>query len=266
MSYVEDTLHCVHTFNDIFWLGRASQKAKAKANALRIDLMKKRKVDEKTHAETWKRSKYYCEINSLQDNISNQIDGSKGLEADFNFRKIHLIYHWVKQIYQYGSLQLYSTERHKEAHQTYLKVGVNASDHNLNDLPQVITFHRRILCFEIRELIHQALPQHQEDCASTCKVLPSAADLATPLSSQSYAKPEFMGPQHSHDGKHPDAMMKDFKPLLNNTHDATHSVATFSSMREFIKHTTVHKMYISHEQLDTMERCICDGIKIQVEG
>jgi len=144
--------------------------------------------------------------------------------------------------------------------------GWNASNHNLNYLPQVITFQRRILCFEVRELNLQALAQRWENSAAACKVLPSGADLAAPLSPQSYAKPEFMEPQNCCDGKHPDAMIKDFRGLLDNTQDATHRVAIYSGTREFIKHKSRNKMYISDEQLHAMELCIYHGIKVQVEG
>ena len=113
----------------------------------------------------------------------------------------------------------YSDERHEQAHKTNLKDSWNASNHNLHYLPQVITFQRRILCFEIRELNLQALAPRREKSAATCKVLPSGADLAAPLSPQSYAKPEFMGPQNRRDGKHPDAMIKDFRVLLDNMQD-----------------------------------------------
>jgi hypothetical protein len=60
--------------------------------------------------------------------------------------------------------------------------------------------------------------------------------MAAPLDSQSYAKPEFMWPKHRRDGKHPDAIIKDFRALLDNTQDATHHVATYSGTWEFIKH------------------------------
>jgi hypothetical protein len=53
LSYMEDALHRFHTFEDVFLLWRAGQKAKAKANALRMELVKKRKVDDETYAETW---------------------------------------------------------------------------------------------------------------------------------------------------------------------------------------------------------------------
>jgi len=149
---------------------------------------------------------------------------------------------------------------------TNLKDGWNASNHNLNYLPQVITFQRRILCFEIRELNLQALAQHRENSVAACKVLASGADLAAPLGSQSYAKPEFMGPHSRRDGKHPDAMIKDFRALLDNTQDATHRVAICSGTREFIKHKSHNKTYISDEQLHAMELCIYHGIKVQVEG
>jgi hypothetical protein len=65
-----------------------------------------------------------------------------------------------------------------------------------------------------------------------------------------------MGPQNSCDGKHPVAIINDFRALLNNTQDTTHLVAIYSSMREFIKHTSRNKMYISDEQQHAMELCI----------
>jgi len=92
-----------------------------------------------------------------------------------------------------------------------LKNSWNASNHNLNYMPQVNTSQCRVLYFKIRELNPQALAQHREHSAATCQVFPPGADLGAPLSSQSYAKPEFMGPQNRHNGKHPDAMIKDFR-------------------------------------------------------
>jgi hypothetical protein len=75
-----------------------------------------------------------------------------------------------------------------------------------------------------------------------------------------------MGPQNRRDGNHPDAMIKDFEALLNNTQDATHHAAIYSGTREFIKHKSLNKTYISDEQLHAMELCIYHGIKVQVEG
>jgi len=49
---MEDTLCRFHTFNDDFLLRRAGKMAKAKGNALRIELVKMRKVDKETNAET----------------------------------------------------------------------------------------------------------------------------------------------------------------------------------------------------------------------
>jgi hypothetical protein len=134
LSYMEDALCRFHTFKDVFLLGRASKKAKAKANALRTELVKKRKVDEETNAETWTPSKKRHEMNAWQDYISHEIKVSKALDADFNFPKIHLMSHWVEQICLYGALQQYSAERHELAHKTNLKDGWNASNHNLNYL------------------------------------------------------------------------------------------------------------------------------------
>jgi len=247
----------------------------------------------------WTPSKKRREMNAWRDYISHKIDISKELDANFNFPKIHLMSHWAEQIRRYGALQQYSAERHEHAHKTNLKDGWNASNHYLNYLPQVLTFQRRILCFEIRELNLQALAQRWENRAAACKVFPSGGDLAAPLSSQSYlqalaqrwetsaaackvfpsgadlaahlssqsyAKPEFMGPQNRRDGKHPDAMIKDVTALLDNTQDTTHRAAIYSGTREFIKHKSRNKTYISDEQLYAMELCIYHGIKVEVEG
>jgi len=163
-------------------------------------------------------------------------------------------------------LQQYSAERHEQAHKTSLKEAWNTTNHNLNYLPQVITFQRRILCFEVREFNLKSLAQRQENSAAACKVLPSGADLAAPLSPQSYVKPEFMGPQNRRDRKHPDAMIKDFRALLDNTQDAMHRVAIYSGTREGIKHKSRNKTYILDEQLHAIELCFYHGINVQVEG
>jgi hypothetical protein len=101
-----------------------------------------------------------------------------------------------------------------------LKDGWNASNQNLNYLPQVITFQRRILCFEIRQRNLQAPAQRRENSTAACKVLHSGADLVAPQSPQSSAKPEVMGPQNFRDGKHPDALINDIRALLDITQDA----------------------------------------------
>jgi hypothetical protein len=266
LSYMEDAWHGFHTFKDVFILGRAGKKAKAKANALRKELMKKRKVDEEKNANTWTPSKKQRKINAWRDFISHKIEVAQELDADFNFRNIYLMSHWVKLIRRDGALQQYSAEGHEQVHTTNLKDGWNASNHNLNYLLQVITFQHHILCFEIRELNLQALAQHGGNHAASCKVLPSGADLAAPLGSQSYVKPEFMRPQNRHDGKHPDGMIKNFRALLDNKQNATHHVAIYSGTRELIKPKSRNTMYISHDQLHPMELCIHVGTKVQVEG
>jgi len=50
---MEHALHRDNTFKDVFLLGRAGKEAKAKADALRTELVKRRKVDKETNAETW---------------------------------------------------------------------------------------------------------------------------------------------------------------------------------------------------------------------
>jgi len=172
LSYMEDASHRFRTFKDDSLLGWASKKLKAKANALRTELVKKRKVDEETNAETWTPSKERCEMNAWQDNISHEIDVSKELDADFNIPKIHLMSRWVEQIHWYGALQQDSAERYEQANKPNLKDSWNASNYNLSYLLEVITFQRRILCFEIRELNLQALAQRREHSVAACTVLP----------------------------------------------------------------------------------------------
>jgi len=144
----------------------------------------KQKLDKETDAEPWPPSEKQCEINACRDHISHKIDVSKQLDADFNFLTIHLMSHWVEQIRPYRALQPYSAESHEQAHKMNLKDVWNASDQNLNYLPQVITFQRRNLCFDIREVNVQALAQRRENSAAPCQVIPSGVHVAAPMSCQ----------------------------------------------------------------------------------
>ena len=98
LSYLEDASCCFHPFKDVFLLGQAGNKAKAKANALRMELVKKQQVDEEINAGTWTPSIKQHEMNAWWDYISHEIDVSKELDADFNFPPIHLMSHWVEPI------------------------------------------------------------------------------------------------------------------------------------------------------------------------
>jgi hypothetical protein len=44
-------------------------------------------------------------MNAWRDYITHEIDVSMELDADFKFRNIHLMSHWVEQIRRYGALQ-----------------------------------------------------------------------------------------------------------------------------------------------------------------
>ena len=260
LSYMEDALCRFHAFKDVFLLGRAGNDARAKASAVKTDLVKMGTVDWETNAETWKPSKKRHGMNAWRDYFSHEIVVTKESGADFNFSNVRLMSHWVEQICRYGAWQQYSAKRHEQVHKTNLKDGWNAFNHNLDYLPHVITFQRRILGFQIRVINLEALAQHPGNSAATCNVLPSGTDLAAPLSSQSYAKPKFMGPHNRHDEKHPDNMIKDFQALLDNTQDAMRRVTIYNGTGEFLKHTSRDNPYLSHEQLHAKELCIDDHI------
>jgi len=176
-----------------------------------MELWKKRKVNEETYDQTWMLSKKPRELKLWRDYINHKIDVAKELDADFNFRKIHLMSHWVELIRWHRALQQNSSDRHEQAHETNLKDGWNASNHNLNYLPQVVTCQHRILCFKVWEHNLQAVTQRWENRAAPCNVLPSGVDLPAPLSPQSYPKPRFIWPHICCDGQHPDAMAKDLR-------------------------------------------------------
>jgi len=98
---MEDALHTFHTFKDVFLLGPAGKKEKAKANALRTELVKKRKVEEETNAEIWTPSKKRWKMNTWRRYISHEIDISKEVNAYCNIPMIHLMAHWVQWIRRY---------------------------------------------------------------------------------------------------------------------------------------------------------------------
>jgi hypothetical protein len=60
-------------------------------------------------------------------------------------------------------------------------------------------------------------------------------------------------------------MIKDFRALLNHTHDTTHCIAIFHSTWVFIKHMSHKKRNIPDEQLQAMEHCMYHGIKVHIE-
>jgi hypothetical protein len=74
LSYIEDALCSSDTFRDVFLLSQAGKQAKANANALRPELVKKRKVDKEINGETCTLSSMWQKINSSWDCVSHEID------------------------------------------------------------------------------------------------------------------------------------------------------------------------------------------------
>jgi hypothetical protein len=75
-----------------------------------------------------------------------------------------------------------------------------------------------------------------------------------------------MGHHNLRDGKYPDAMLNDFRELLDNMPDAMHPVTIYNSLQEFLKHKSHNNTCISDKQLHVMDLSIYHGIKVQVEG
>jgi hypothetical protein len=75
-----------------------------------------------------------------------------------------------------------------------------------------------------------------------------------------------MGHQNSPDGQHPNAMITEFRVLLDNKNDPMQSVAIHSSTCGGFKHMSCNKTYTQDEQLHAMELGICLGIKVPIEG
>jgi hypothetical protein len=102
--------------------------------------MKRQKVDEETNAEMWTPSTKCHKMNAWQDYVSHEMDIPEEFNADLDILKIHLLSHSAEQISRNGALQLYSATRHEQARKINLEDGWNVSNHNINYLPQVITF------------------------------------------------------------------------------------------------------------------------------
>jgi hypothetical protein len=211
-------------------------------------------------------SKKRRELSAWQDYMSHEIDISKELDANFNIPNFHLMSHRVEEIRQYAALQQYSAERHDQVHKINLRASWNFSNHNLNYLPQAITFQRHIVYIGSSKLNLQALVQHRENSATTCKVLASGTCLAAPLRFQSEEKPKFIISQNRRDGEHLDAMIEAFRALHENTQEATHCVTIYNGTWEFLHHKSRTQRYISDVQLQAMELCIYRGINVHAEG
>jgi hypothetical protein len=70
----------------VFLLGRAGKKANAKANALRLELIQKGKLNEETNAETWMPSERWYEMITWRNYISYKIEVSKKLVLTSTFQ------------------------------------------------------------------------------------------------------------------------------------------------------------------------------------
>lgn len=93
----------------------------------------------------------------------------------------------------------------------------------------------------MRKLTLQALAQPRENSGATSKFLSFNANLAAPLSWQSYELPRYIELQSRHDENHPNAIIQHFKTLLDIMQDSINRLATFRSTEEYIKHKSLDK-------------------------
>jgi len=98
LSYMADAIRCLHTIEDVFFLGRAGEQGKTKANALSTEHLMMRKVEKETNAETRTPSNQRREVNACQYYISHETDVSKESDAYLNITMIPLLSYWVEQI------------------------------------------------------------------------------------------------------------------------------------------------------------------------
>jgi hypothetical protein len=64
-----------------------------------------------------------------------------------------------------------------------------------------------------------------------------------------------MGPQNCCKGKQPDATIRHFRALLENTQDTMHHGAIWSNAEKLFNDKSCKKMYILDEQLHAIELC-----------
>jgi len=93
------------TIKDALLSGRGGKKGNPKANALRMELIKKRTVGEEFNAEMMKQTEKWDKMNVWQDYLMHEIVISNKLDANFNSVMIHIMSHRAEQSHQYRSFQ-----------------------------------------------------------------------------------------------------------------------------------------------------------------
>ena len=258
IGYMEDALNSFHKTKDVFLGARVGKRARAKASNLRTELVRKRKAEEELRAESLTPTQRRREYNEWRDFIDSEVDMSKEGDAHFNFIKIHLMSHFAEQVRLYGSLPQWSAETHEHAHRANLKDGWNASNKNLDYLPQIFAYQRRVLCFEMRGLNRQAV-QGSDDHHLAGKT----ATIAGPSTASPFTQPMLISPQN--DNKTPDGQLKHFGALVDSI-DVVQRSALLNGTRDFLQRRLPKRDEIlSDEELRKAEICIYHAIKVEVD-
>ena len=293
IGYMEDALLRFHRSKEVFLGARVGKRARAKAGNLRTELVRKRKAEEELRADSLTPSQRRREHSEWRDFIDSEVDLSKENDAHFNFIKIHLLSHFTEQIRLYGSLPQWSAETHEHAHRANMKDGWNASNHNLDYLPQIFAFHRRVLCFEIRSLNLRSVERLRKDSdsdnnpwqiettipdPSSARQNPHSAEglrtdsgnhrantatITGPSSaSPLFTQPMLISPQN--DSKTPDGQMKHFGALVDST-DVVQRSALLNGTRDFLLRRLSKRDEILDEELRKAEICIYHAVKVVID-
>jgi len=266
LSYMDHAYHRFHTFKDVFIPGQTRNTAKVKAIALRTELLKKWKVDEKTNAETWTPSKKRREMNVWRDYMRRKIDDSKALGADFTFQLSTWCLIGLNRFLDMepcNSIVPRDTNKHmKQTSMTFGTPPIKISTTCHKWSPCSVAFSASKSESSISKLSLSF---------GSIMLPPAKSSLLVLIWLPPYAPSHMRSPNSC---RPKTTVMESILTLWTKTSEHYSTIhrmertawVLYSSMREFVKQKNCNKMDILDEQLLAMELCIYHGIKVQAEG
>ena len=126
LDYMEQYLNRFHDTKDIFLEFRISKRTRAKVDEQRRELRHQRTQVTKSVMKSKRRHAREHDREEENDQRMELIHA----ESHFNFIKMHLLSHFRGHIYQFGNIQMYSTEFGKLVHKEQIKDGWRRSNKN----------------------------------------------------------------------------------------------------------------------------------------